>query len=399
VASKDKPYRIYRGGRARGRFGRSPLAVREQLQEELRRGAPVEEAPGERDWEGLPGEPAPRRRRRWIVVGVAVVLLVLALVAGWATLGWLAFRSGVKEANARLDEASRRALAPSTGSILSSPTTLLLLGADTGPGRDGDRGRADAILLVRADPDEHRIAYLSIPRDLRVEIPGEGVDKVNAAYAIGGPALAVDTVEELTGLPVHHVAVVDFARFREVIDALGGVTVDVPRPIVSNRFECPFKTPAECNRWDGWKFERGEQRLDGRRALVYARIRENRLDPAENDLTRGGRQQQVILAIADEVASVNGFLRLPFLGDDLVRPLATDLSAWEIMQLGWVKFRAADGRTLRCRLGGVPVEEDAFYLEGTEENAAVIAMVTGDSAPQPPPPGTGPFGPGCAVGG
>ena len=138
--------------------------------------------------------------------------------------------------------------------------------------------------------------------------------------------------------------------------------------------------------------------MSGRRALVYARVRENQLDPSETDITRGGRQQQVVEAIADEAVSLRTFLRLPFLGDDLVQPLATDLSAWELMQLGWVKFRAPAGKTLRCRLGGTPTQiGDGAYIVGSEENVAVIAMVEGKAAPQPPLPGSGPFGPGCLV--
>jgi anionic cell wall polymer biosynthesis LytR-Cps2A-Psr (LCP) family protein len=182
-----------------------------------------------------------------------------------------------------------------------------------------------------------------------------------------------------------------------VIDALGGITLDVPEPIVSNRFDCPFKTPAECGRWHGWRFAQGAQAMDGRRALVYARIRENVLDASETDIERGGRQQQVIQAVADEVVSPLGFARMPFIGDDLVKPLATDLSAWELMQLGWVKYRAASSRTLRCRLGG-DTSADGAYILGTEENREVLSMVTGEIAPQPPPPGSGLFGPGCVIG-
>jgi anionic cell wall polymer biosynthesis LytR-Cps2A-Psr (LCP) family protein len=138
--------------------------------------------------------------------------------------------------------------------------------------------------------------------------------------------------------------------------------------------------------------------MDGRRALVYARIRENRLDPSESDVTRGGRQQQVVQAIADETVSLHTFLRLPFVGDDLVEPLATDLSAMDLMQLGWVKFRAAEEGTLRCRLGGTGTQiGDGYYIVGVEENVAVVAMFEGKSAPQPPSPGSGPFAPGCTT--
>ena len=91
-----------------------------------------------------------------------------------------------------------------------------MLGADVGANRKdrAGRGRSDSIMLLRTDPDDHRLSFLSIPRDLRVEIPGYGADKINAAYQFGGPALAVQTVAALTGMPVNHIVVVDFATFR-----------------------------------------------------------------------------------------------------------------------------------------------------------------------------------------
>jgi LCP family protein required for cell wall assembly len=157
-----------------------------------------------------------------------------------------------------------------------------------------------------------------------VEIPGYGTANINAAFQAGGPTLTLQTVKALTGMDVHHVAFVDFDRFKELIDAVGGIDVTVPRPILSNRFDCPYATEARCREWDGWRFERGTQHLDGRRALVYARIRENRLDPSETDLDRARRQQQVIQATADKLTSVRSAAKMPFIGDDVVKPLATD---------------------------------------------------------------------------
>ena len=206
-------------------------------------------------------------------------------------------------------------------------------------------------------------------------------------------------MESLTGLPINHVMVVDFSSFADLVDALGGITIDVPKRIVSNRFDCPYDTRARCDRWQGWQFKAGRQTLDGRRALLYSRIRENRLDPSETDVTRGGRQQQVVQAIADKIVSPRGFARLPFIGNDIAKPLATDLTAGELAKLGWVKYRASNEATLRCRLGGSAQEIDGvWYLVGTEENVSVVAMVTGKNAPQSPPPGEGPYAPGCQVG-
>jgi LCP family protein required for cell wall assembly len=390
VPSKDKPYRVYRGGRSRG-------PVKPLRQPEAPAKAP------KRGWDdqgdGYEGtQEAPRRKRRryggWIL---GFVLLVVLLFVVWALLGYLAFRSGVKEANERLPAAAERALAPQEGALWTNPTNILVLGADVGTGGRSGTGRSDSILLVRTDPDEHRIAQLSIPRDLRVQIPGHGEDRINAAFAFGGPALAIRTVQGVTGLRINHVVLVDFRSFDDVVDALGGVTVNVRKPILS-KFECPFATPARCERWPGWRFRKGEQELNGRRALVYSRVRKNLLDPGDNDVTRTRNQQQVTQAIADEVVSFGSFTRMPFIGDDLVKPLATDLSANELIQLGWVKFRAPASQTLSCHLGGTIADiGGASVILGSEDNAEVIQMVLGESAPQPPPPGD-PLNPGCRVG-
>jgi LCP family protein required for cell wall assembly len=235
--------------------------------------------------------------------------------------------------------------------------------------------------------------YLSIPRDLRVPIPGHGDDKINAAMQIGGPRLAIETVRQFTGLDVNHVVVVDFSNFVSLIDKVGGVDIDVPAPILTNRFDCPYATEARCQQWPGWRFRKGKQHMDGHRALIYSRIRENKLRP-ESDVTRGARQQQVMQALLSKLAGVGTFFRLPFVGGDLLKPIATDLSTNEFVELAWVKFRA--GNVLHCRLGGEDL--GGGYLTSSEHNAEVIQMVLGNSAPQPPPPGSGPYGPGCVHG-
>jgi hypothetical protein len=134
--------------------------------------------------------------------------------------------------------------------------------------------------------------------------------------------------------------------------------------------------------------------MDGRRALVYARVRANELDGGETDFTRAERQQQVLQALTDRMTSPRTLVRMPMVGDDMTRPLATDLTTWELMQLGWIRFR--DPRTIRCRLGGDAITfAGQSFIDPSEDNRSVIAMFVGASAPQPPRPGSGPFGPGC----
>jgi polyisoprenyl-teichoic acid--peptidoglycan teichoic acid transferase len=376
MAEGDKPYRRYRGGRVKGRV---PL-------DRGKRGA------GEAEPSGLPGEG--RRRRRWGLWSALTLVGLLLVVIVWGVLGYLSFSGGVDEANERLPRRAESQLAKSDGSLLSDPAIILVIGTDGGkaPGR-GDARRSDSLLLLRTEPSRHRLSYLSIPRDLRVDIPGYGSAKINAANQVGGPALTIATVRALTGLSIDHVVIFDFDGFRELIDAMGGVDIEVPRKIQSNKFDCPYK-PARCRNWEGWRFEKGTQHMDGRRALVYARIRTNRLNAADNDVTRVGRQQAVADAVGDKVASIGTFFRLPFMGDSLAAPLVTDLSAWQLSQLGWVRFRADSSRSLHCRLGGEPSFDGESVLLGSEDNVEVISMFLGRSAPLAPPKGSL-YAPGC----
>jgi LCP family protein required for cell wall assembly len=380
MPEQEKPYRVYKGGRAKGKV-------------------PLQRPPANRRTDSGTGTPTrnrgQRRLGRRITIAFAVVLL-LGVV--WLVASYLSVSGGVSDANARVPAAVTSELKGQNGLLSSTPTTILVLGTDGGtqPGRS-DARRSDSVMLVRTDPRKHRLAFLSIPRDLRVEIPGQGAAKINAAFQLGGPALALRTVKDLTGLDVNHVAFVDFDRFRELIDSVGGVDIDVPRPILANAFDCPYSSE-RCRSWDGWRFAKGRQHMNGQRALVYARIRENRLDPSETDLDRARRQQQVIQATADKVTSVGTALKLPFRAGSIVKPLATDLSAGQIMQLGWAYFRANTKNALHCRLGGEPGSADGeSVIFGSEDNVATIAMFTGRSAPLAPPKGL-PYAPGCVVG-
>ena len=214
-----------------------------------------------------------------------------------------AFSSGVKDANKRLDPRREAALTQQSGLLISHPTTILLLGTDNaqigGRTATGTPTRSCSSAPTRS---HHRIAYLSIPRDLARADPRarhaedqRGVSRSAARRSRSRRSRASP------GSPINHVVVVNFADFKDLIDALGGIDVDVPKPILSNRFDCPYTTQARCQNWQGWRFAKGTQHMNGQRALIYSRIRENRLDPRETDVTRGARQQAVIQAVAREV--------------------------------------------------------------------------------------------------
>jgi LCP family protein required for cell wall assembly len=328
MAAGDKPYRVYRGGRTKGKV---PLQGRPARERDgggrSSRGGGNASGGGN----GSDRKVVRRPRRRWgwrrrIGLGL-VVLLLLALA--WGVASWLAVGKGVKQANARLPVGTRSALAGGNGLLVAHSTDILLLGTDhSGNASRSGLRHSDSIMLLRTDPGRHRLVYLSIPRDLRVPIPGHGSDKINAAMQIGGPALAARTVASFTGLPVNHIVIVDFASFEKLIDKIGGVDINVPANILSNRFDCPYATSTRCLQWEGWRFQKGVQHMGGHRALIYSRVRENRLNPSESDVTRGERQQQVLQAMMSKLASVGTLGKLPFMGGDLLAPISTDMSTW-----------------------------------------------------------------------
>jgi LCP family protein required for cell wall assembly len=265
-----------------------------------------------------PGATPPRPRRdvrRALRPGRLLRIAVLALVA------WIALSGVVFLVSAQLQRRDSEALdrALSSGGSLLTGSTILVLGSDARPEELAEPGsggapRADSIMLMRASFG--RVRRVSVLRDSFAAIPGDGSQKINAAYAIGGAPLAVETVEDFVGhgLGINHVIEVSFGDFAALIDAMGGIDVTLRRCISSDPF-------------GGRRFRlrRGEHRLDGRQALAFARVRKNRCSPNEDDRARARRQQQVMSAIRARLLSPAGFIRLPWVSWQAPRTLRTDM--------------------------------------------------------------------------
>ena len=255
-----------------------------------------------------------------------VLKWVALAIAGWLVLSLLVFLVSAQTQDGVSAETER---ALSSEGNLFTGSNILVLGSDVRTGESIDQsqsgpGRSDTIMLVHSAFGSVR--KLSIPRDVEVDIPGHGINKINAAYALGGPALTIETVESFlgNGLKVNHLVEVDFENFPDFIDSLGGVTVNNKSRICSPPFD---------NFWKGLHFKKGEIDLDGRRALGYARVRKNSCAPAEDDRDRAARQQQVLSAIGSEVKSPSTFFRLPWVSWNAPRTLRTDMNGLELMML------------------------------------------------------------------
>ena len=270
-------------------------------------------------------EPDEPRERRRITPG-RILLWIALTVAGWLLLSLVLFLVSAQTQEGISDEAEA---ALSSGGSMLGGTNILVLGSDARTGESIDESasgpsRADTIMLIHAGLGGVR--KLSIPRDTEAEIPGHGSRKINAAYALGGPALTIRTVEGFlgNGLKVNHLVEVDFANFPDFIDSLGGVTVHNKSRICSPPFD---------NFWKGLHFKKGKIDLNGERALGYARVRKNSCAPAEDDRDRAARQQQVLSAIGSQVKSPSTFVRLPWVSWHAPRTLRSDMNGFQLMGL------------------------------------------------------------------
>lgn len=197
---------------------------------------------------------------------------------------------------------------------------FLLMGVDA---REGETNtRTDTIMLVSVDKEKNRIAMISLPRDTRVNIPGHGLDKINSANVYGGPELVMDTVSELTGVKVDHYLTTNVRGFRDIVDALGGVTIDVEKRMYHYD---PYDEP-DLQKID---LQPGVQRMDGNKALQYVRFRSDAL----GDVTRTERQQKFLKALAKEMMQPSTLTKLPTLVPTINKYIDTNLGVTQMYNL------------------------------------------------------------------
>lgn len=229
-------------------------------------------------------EEQPPRRRRWMIALLTVTVLVAAaLGAVLVTTNQLGDNvARVAGAFNEVPEGERPPEDPNTLTFLLIGTDTRAEGPTTGTDADPDASegsvRGDAVLVARVATDGSSASVVSIPRDSWVDIPGHGRNKINAAYSFGGASLLIRTAEQISGLRIDHFGVIDFAGFQHMVDAVGGIDVEVARATVSR----------------GVTFREGTNHLDGAQALVYVRQRH---ELPGGDLDRAKRQQSALRAL------------------------------------------------------------------------------------------------------
>lgn len=252
-----------------------------------------------------------RRLKKRVKVTIAVLTVILLSVLGYGVNLYLKAESVMTEAYEDVSEEGREKseLRDEIVDPKFDNVSILIMGIDEGDSRDDYQiARTDALLLATLNRENKSVKLLSIPRDSYVHIPHVGYeDKINHAYAFGGRKATIDTVENLLGLPVDYYMTLNFNAFVDVIDAIDGVTVDVPYEI---------KEMDSTDRKNAIHLLEGEQILDGEEALAFARTRKK-----DSDVERGKRQMEIIEAIIDKATSVSSIFKY----DDIIQAVGNNM--------------------------------------------------------------------------
>ena len=291
---------------------------------------------------------------RWVLYAAGV----------WFLISLLAFAISSQIQKSKLADSAKDELGATIPLMAIDPQTILVIGTDAREagtldgsetsekcieaGANGEAPpagcsgfRADTLMLVRAGGGKFN--KLSIPRDSFAEIPGQATQKINAAYAFGGAALQIQTVEGFMGTEIDHVVIVDFEGFEDFIDAIGGVEVDLPSKV------CSEISGGEAAGGYSLELDAGEHTLSGEEALVLARTRTNLCNPAESDIDRALRQQLILSGIKSRLTSPlrlpYNFIKGPWIGWTAPKAIVSDMGALTMPQLVLAAIIGGEGGT------------------------------------------------------
>ncbi|MBI4185784.1 LCP family protein [Candidatus Berkelbacteria bacterium] len=324
--------------------------------------------------EGLERIRRTARNRRRFLWGTFSVLIVAGIAwFGFTTASALTQISGQSDTPSPILRFAKNALDPNALAGEGDGRINVLL---IGIGGSGHKGGtlADTIMVASLDPQNHKLALLSIPRDLRVPIAGGGTGKINAAHSYGetrregtGPQVLKDTVHGLLDLPIHYIVRVDFQGFVKLVDTIGGVTIDVPTPLND-----PLFPDTKLEGYDPLYIPAGRQHMSGTLALKYVRSRET-----TSDFARAGRQQQLLLGVKDSALSL-GVLSNPKKLTDLISILGThvrtDLSLKDMQRLVGMLAEIDPGAVITKVLDNSPDGP----LRSTSDGGYYLVPKTGD---------------------
>jgi len=303
-------------------------------------------------WGEARAKAKPARKRSLFVQALTFILLGLLLFAGFGLAGYhlAAYLLGQPVAMGDTGQGGEVGLS-------KPPSAVLLIGVDAR--KANEPSRSDTIILVFFDAAGKRVDLLSIPRDTYVRIPGYGLDKINAAHALGGPQLLMDTINSFLGTRVTKYVEVDFEGFESIVDLLGGVDIEVEK-----RMYYPE---------EGINLKPGFQHLNGRDALAYVRFRN---DP-EGDIARIGRQQKFLKAMLDQVLRLGTLPKIPKLVSEVSKYVRTNLSTMEMLGLA-LFLKDMNSSTIVSHMvpgEGKYIKGISYWVPDQEKLKAVLAEI------------------------
>ena len=363
----DKPhYTRYRAGRRLpGRQESDPHDVR------LPRSPRRPRRPGE--------DPAGPTRGGWSkrIALKRVLLGVAVFVVGWLALSLVLFLLSAHFERTSPPSDVAGVLSPA-GFPLTSPNNILVLGSDRREKGSREPGantsgpsRSDTIMLLRTGGGHS--ARLSIPRDTVLEIPGHGLQKINAAYAFGGPTLSISVIQNYLHIPINHLVEVNFEDFPQLVDAMGGIDYTGG---------CVISEISGGARNGGFtlRLSKGTHRLDGKQALTLARTRKNQCAPNQTDLQRAERQQALFQDMKSRLLSPSSFLRLPLIAWNAPPAIISDMSSPTLLGLFGALAVGGTPPTRVLRPSGavtLPDGEVGLSVSESERRAAAARFLAG----------------------
>ena len=241
---------------------------------------------------------------------------------------------------------------------------VLILGVDR---REGDTGRSDTMMVAALDKDKKSAALLSVPRDTRVDIEGNGFEKINHAYAYGGHKLSQKSVEKLLGNPIDHYIIIDTKAFSRIIDALDGIDINVEKRMY-------YEDPWDDNGGLVIDLYPGQQHLNGDKAIQYVRYRDG-----EGDIGRIGRQQKFMKAVLEKVVSPSVLPRLPKLVEEIRSAVQTDMSLGELLDFAGMMKDVHDKGLTAQMVPGQPafLQDISYWIPDITDVRAILPQALG----------------------
>ncbi|WP_449537839.1 polyisoprenyl-teichoic acid--peptidoglycan teichoic acid transferase TagU [Ferdinandcohnia sp. Marseille-Q9671] len=295
------------------------------------------------------------KTKKWVISLASIVGIVILGVGGYA----LYLYNSVENTVASMHKPIEREKSEKRTEIVEfkeqDPISILLMGVDQ---RTGDRGRSDSLIILTVNPNEKSTQMVSIPRDTRTEIVGKGFDdKINHAFAFGGPEMTINTVENFLDIPIDYYVQVNMESFKDIVDAVGGVTVTNSLAFSSG----------------GFSYDTGDITLNGEKALAYSRMRYE--DP-RGDFGRQERQRQIIQAVIKKGASLSSLPKagdiLNIFGDNIQTNITFDQMI-EIQK----NYKTASSKLEQSQIAGSGTRIDGiyYYIVPEEERMALSSKL------------------------